>query len=65
MKQAEYKELSIAELTEKVAGLRTELQKLTMTHSVSPLENPMLIHKVRRSIASILTELNSRKNTVQ
>jgi len=65
MKKAEYKELSIAELTEKVTGLRTELQKMTMTHSVSPLENPMLIRKVRRSIATILTEINSRKNTVQ
>lgn len=65
MKQAEFKELSVADLSTKLAELQAELQTMTITHALSPLENPMLIRKVRRSIAALMTELNSRKNTVQ
>lgn len=65
MKKAEYKELSVADLQNKLAELQAELTKLTITHAISPLENPMLIRKVRRSVATLMTELNSRKNTVQ
>jgi ribosomal protein L29 len=32
-----------------------------MSHSVSPLENPMTIKYARRSVARILTEISSRK----
>lgn len=65
MKKAEYKELSVADLQNKLAELQAELTKLKITHAISPLENPMLIRKVRRSVATLKTELNSRKNTVQ
>ncbi|HEY8366357.1 MAG TPA: 50S ribosomal protein L29 [Bacteroidia bacterium] len=65
MKKAEYKELSVADLQNKLAELQAELTKLKITHAISPLENPMLIRKVRRSVATLMTELNSRKNTVQ
>lgn len=65
MKKAEYKELSVADLQNKLAELQAENAQLTITHSLSPLENPLLIRKVRRSIATLMTELNSRKNTVQ
>ena len=45
MKQSEIKELSVEELT----------------LAVSPLENPMLIRKTRRTVARIATELNKRE----
>jgi len=33
-----------------------------MAHAVSPLENPIQIKAVRKSIARIMTELNKRDN---
>ena len=61
MKKAEYREFTTTELTEKIASLRGELVSLKMTHAVSPLENPTLITKTRKSVAKLLTELHSRE----
>ena len=36
--------------------------RLKMAHAVSPLENPIQIKAVRKSIARIMTELNKRDN---
>lgn len=65
MKKAENKELSIADLTAKLDNLRSEYQSMKMTHALSPMENPLLIRKIRRSIASLMTEINNRNNTVK
>jgi large subunit ribosomal protein L29 len=65
MKKAENKELSIADLTAKLDNLRSEYQNMKMTHALSPMENPLLIRKIRRSIASLMTEINNRNNTVK
>ena len=61
MKQSEIKELSVEELTLKLATLRKEYEDMKITHAVSPLENPMLIRKARRTVARITTELNKRE----
>lgn len=61
MKQSEIKELSVEELTLKLATLRKEYEDMKITHAVSPLENPMLIRKTRRTVARIATELNKGK----
>ena len=34
---------------------------LRMTHSISPLENPIQIRDVRRSISRLLTAKNAKK----
>ena len=57
MKQAEVKELSLEELKEKQAELKKELASLKMAHAVSPLENPLQIRKVRRTIARLATAI--------
>ena len=41
---------------------REKLVKMKMSHSVSPMENPMQIKFARRTIARIMTEL-SKRNT--
>jgi large subunit ribosomal protein L29 len=57
MKQKEVKELSIDELNEKLLSFQKELSDLKMTHSISPIENPMQIKNLRKTIARINTEL--------
>ena len=60
MKQKEVKELSIDELSEKLVSFKKELSDLKMTHAISPIENPMQIKNLRRTIARIYTELTVR-----
>lgn len=61
MKQSEIRELSNAELVEKIEIFRNELSKLKINHEISPLENPMLIRKKRKDIARLLTEKRRRE----
>jgi large subunit ribosomal protein L29 len=60
MKQKEVKELSIEELGEKLQFFKKELYDMKMTHAISPIENPMQIKKLRRTVARINTELTLR-----
>ena len=60
MKQKEVKELSIDELNEKLLSYQKELSDLKMTHAISPIENPMQIKNLRKTIARINTELTAR-----
>ena len=57
MKQKEVKELSIDELNEKLLSFQKELSDIKMTHAISPIENPMQIKNLRKTIARINTEL--------
>ena len=63
MKQNEQilKDIPDRELQEKLEQERDKLIKMKMSHSVSPLENPMAIKYTRKSIARILTEISVRK----
>ena len=55
------KELSTAELKEKLDTERSLYQKMLMSHAVSPLENPNKIKESRKNIARYLTELRARE----
>lgn len=55
------KELSTAELKEKLDNERTNYQKMVMSHAVSPLENPNKIKESRKTIARCITELRARE----
>ncbi|GGX17072.1 MULTISPECIES: 50S ribosomal protein L29 [Aquimarina] len=61
MKQSEVKELSTAELQEELGKSQKAYSDLRMAHAMSPLENPLQLRKVRRSIARIATELTKRE----
>jgi len=50
------KELSTAELKERLETERSMYQKMIMTHAVSPLENPNKIKESRKTIARCFTE---------
>ena len=55
MKVNEIRNLSTAELTEKVAGLKEELFNLRFQLATGQLENPMRIREVEKTIARIKT----------
>ena len=55
------KELSTAELKEKLDTERANYQKMILTHAVSPLENPNKSTESRQNIARCLTEPRARE----
>ena len=59
MKNSELKTLSREELEQRLLGEREQLQKQKFAHAISPIENPMKIKETRRTIARILTLLNT------
>ncbi|AXG73205.1 50S ribosomal protein L29 [Flavobacterium arcticum] len=61
MKQSEIKDLSAAELQGKLGELRKTYADLKSAHAISPIENPLQIRTVRRSIARVATELSKRE----
>ena len=62
MKKQEIKELSDQELTDKLVELKKLYADLKISHFVTPLENPLQIRKVRRTVAKLATELTNRDN---
>lgn len=61
MKQIDIKDLSTDDLNEKLAEQKELLIKLRMSHAVSPLENPMQMGGIRKTIARVKTELRKRE----
>ena len=57
MNAKEIRELSVAELGEKLADLKDELYKLRFQHAINQLDNPMRITAVKRDIARVQTVL--------
>ena len=53
----EIRELSVAELSEKLADLKDELYKLRFQHAINQLDNPMRITAVKKDIARVQTVL--------
>ncbi len=60
MKTTEIKEMSVQDLTERIAAEKASLTTMKVQHAVSPLENPSNIKKTRRDIARMLTILHQK-----
>ncbi|SDI13372.1 MULTISPECIES: 50S ribosomal protein L29 [Winogradskyella] len=60
MKQSEIKQLSIAELQEKLSESKKSYTDLKMAHTISPLDNPIQLRVARRTVARVATELTKR-----
>jgi large subunit ribosomal protein L29 len=58
MKATELRNLSVEDLTAKIADESKSLNALKLNHAVSPVENPMVIKTSRRSVARLKTILN-------
>lgn len=62
MKIAEIREMSTADLRERVAAEKARYNQMILNHSISPLDNPAQIRQLRRTIARMLTELHQRES---
>ena len=60
MKQEVVKELSTADIKDRLDEERKLLVKMKLNHAVSPMENPHQIKDRRRTIARLETELRKR-----
>jgi|TARA_B110000503_G_scaffold141578_1_gene235531 large subunit ribosomal protein L29 len=60
MKQSEIINLSAAELHDKLYQLKKAYADLKNAHTISPIENPLQIRAMRRSVARVTTELTKK-----
>ena len=60
MKQSEIIKLSDADLAEALETNRKKVLELKMAHTLTPLENPMQIRALRRSVARMNSEISKR-----
>jgi large subunit ribosomal protein L29 len=61
MKTSEIRELSTADLLERLDTEKTNYTRMKLNHAITPLDNPQKIKEVRLTIARMLTELRSRE----
>ena len=61
MKTREIKELNNQEILERIEAQNEQLVRLKLNHAISPLDNPLQIKEVRRTIARLATELRQRE----
>ncbi|MBS1549360.1 MAG: 50S ribosomal protein L29 [Bacteroidetes bacterium] len=61
MKQADIKNLSIEDLKVQLTEATTNYNKLKLAHKISPIENPIQVRDLRRTIARLNTELTAKQ----
>jgi len=61
MKQQEINKLSDKDVQTEISNLSDKLMKTKLGHGVSPMENPIQIRGMRRTIARLKTELTKRE----
>lgn len=61
MKFEDIKNLEIVELAKKLKKEKEDLFNNKMKHSLGQLENPLVIRKIRKSIAKIKTAITAKK----
>jgi large subunit ribosomal protein L29 len=61
MKQEVVKEMSTADILDRLAEEKKLLTRLKLNHAVSPLENPHKITESKKTIARMQTELRKRE----
>jgi ribosomal protein L29 len=61
MKKEEIREMSTADLKERLAQLQKEYLQQNANHAVTPLDNTAKITADRRTIARVKTELRARE----
>ena len=62
MKISEIREMSVADLRDRIAVEKANLDTMKINHAISPLENTSEFKKVRKDIARMLTILAEKEN---
>ena len=65
MKPAEIRELSMAELNQKLSDLKAELFNLRFQHAINQLDNPLRLQIVRKDIARVKTVIREKELKAQ
>jgi len=61
MKIAEVREMSIADLRERIASEKANLDSMRINHAISPLEDTSMFKKTRKDIARMMTVLTEKE----
>ena len=61
MKQQEITKLSVEDVKSRIATFSEQLSKMKLSHRVAPMENPIQIRNMRKTIARLHTELTKRE----
>jgi large subunit ribosomal protein L29 len=61
MKKEEIKEMTTADLQDRLAEMEKDYRQLKINHAISPIDSPAKITADRRMIARVKTELQQRK----
>lgn len=61
MKQQEITKLSVEDIKGQIETISNKLRTMKLSHGVSPMENPIQIRSIRRTIARLKTELTKRE----
>lgn len=62
MKASEVREMSIADLRERIEIEKTNLDTMKVNHTISPLEDTSKIAKARKDIARMMTILAEKES---
>ena len=65
MKPAAIRELSVAELNQKLTDLKAELFNLRFQHAINQLDNPLRLQIVRKDIARVKTVIREKELKAQ
>ena len=61
MKISEVREMSVADLRDRIAVEKANLDMMKMNHAISPLEDTSMFKKSRKDIARMLTVLTEKE----
>ena len=61
MKKADIKNLSAEDVQVQLAEAKAQYSKMKLAHKISPLENPIQIRDLRKTIARLNTELTNKQ----
>ena len=62
MKASEVREMSVADLRDRIEVEKANLESMKINHAISPLEDTSKIAKARRDIARMITILAEKEN---
>ena len=65
MKATEIRDLSTAELNQKLADLKAELFNLRFQHAINQLDNPLRLNLVKKDIARLKTVIREKELKAQ
>ena len=63
MKAKEIREMSIADLQDRIQVERNRLDTMKLNHAISPLENTSEFKKIRKDIARMITILAEKEKS--